>query len=182
MRDSPNPLHLHVFLVETREYGSTLQLDEDEVRTRFTPLQLGVFHSLSGLNHGSHCRPAPPGVPTRETREETSRAALEAHRVRKPKIMREFPDIRRRQNVIGQVYDVSDPFRRVRYPDEDWEFNRPGLNQRLELAVLSVYHVLKRDVWLERGRRQRGVQSSRAKTEERAGGDFGPNRLLKRRV
>ena len=40
------PLILHVFLVETRRYGSSPQLDQDEASTGFTPSLLHILHAL----------------------------------------------------------------------------------------------------------------------------------------
>ena len=45
-RETIAPLQLYVFLVETRKYGSSLPLDQDEVSAGFTPLQLDIFHAF----------------------------------------------------------------------------------------------------------------------------------------
>ena len=49
-------------------------------------------------------------------------------------------DIRGQIKVfLGEVYDFSDPYWRVRYPDGDWEeLNRQEINQRKELATISA--------------------------------------------
>ena len=109
-------LQQHIFLVKTCKYRKPLQLGEDGVSITFTPLQLDVFHARWGLHHCSDGHPLPTKAPTREGPEAASRVALEAHPV-ETKVGEESSDIRRRRNFIEEVYDFSEPYRRVRYPN-----------------------------------------------------------------
>ena len=114
-------------------------LNEEEVQESFTPLQLDVFHALWERYYGADHRTRPPGVPTRGEREAVSREeALKAFPIG-TKVRREFADIRGRRKVfVGEVYDFSNPYWRVRYPDGDWEeLNRHEVNQGKELATAS---------------------------------------------
>ena len=50
------------------------------------------------------------------------------HTRRETKVRKELADVRGRRKVfLGEVYDFSDRYWRVRYPDGDWEeLNRHG--------------------------------------------------------
>ena len=115
-------------------------LKEEEVQESCTSLQLNVFHALWERCHGADHRARPPGVPTRGERETVSREeALKACPIR-TKVRREFADIRgRRRGFVGEMYDISDPYWRVRYLDGDWEeLNRHEVKQGKDLATASA--------------------------------------------
>ena len=115
-------------------------LSEEEAQESFTPLQLDVFHALWERYHGADHRARPPGMPTREEKPAASReVALKAFPIG-TKVRREFADIRGKRRVfVGKVYDFSDPYWRVRYPDGDWEeLNRLEVERGKELATASA--------------------------------------------
>ena len=79
-------------------------------------------------------------MPTREEKAAPSReVALKAFPIG-TKVRREFADIRGKRRVfVGKVYDFSDPYWRVRYPDGDWEeLNRLEVERGKELATASA--------------------------------------------
>ena len=55
-------------------------------------------------------------------------------------LRRELADIHGRRKVfLGEVYDSSDPYWRVRYPDGDWEeLNLHEIKRGKELVTASV--------------------------------------------
>ena len=62
-----------------------------------------------------------PGVPTVGELLEASKVAFKAH-PKETKARRELADVRGRRKVfLGEVYDSSDPYWRVRCPGGDWE-------------------------------------------------------------
>ena len=62
------------------------------------------------------------------------------HTRRETKVRKEWADVRGQREVfLGEVYDLSDPYRRARYLEGEWEeLNRHGVKQEKELATASA--------------------------------------------
>ena len=97
-------------------------LTEDQARDSFSPLQLDVFHAMWERYQGPDQAPRPAGAPSRSEKEVAKREGA----------LREFPvgtEVGRElvsetgQRVVrkGKIWDYSDPYWRVEYPDGDWE-------------------------------------------------------------
>ena len=79
-------------------------------------------------------------MPTRGEREAASRKeVLKAYPIG-TKVRREFADIRGRRRVsVGELYDSSNPYWRVKYPDGDWEdLNGQEIKQGKKLVTASA--------------------------------------------
>ena len=80
------------------------------------------------------------------------------------------------------VDHFSDPYRRVRYPDGDWEeLNRQGIKPGKELAAASVRTGCARRIYWGAGWNLERSESPAAGTGKRVG-DLTLNCLFKRRV
>ena len=109
------------------EYNATNQdeiesnlLNEEGSQESFTPLPPRVFHALWERYHGGVHRTRPPELPTKGEKEAAFREeSLKAY-PRGTNIRGAVADFRGRKKIfVGEVYDVRDPYWRVRYPDGD---------------------------------------------------------------
>ena len=97
-------------------------LQEEEVRDRFTPLQLDVFHALWDTYEGQDCRLRPESAPSKGERDTELRARALGDFPAGTQVGRPFEGADGVSRIaVGQVYDFQAPYWRVRYPDGDWE-------------------------------------------------------------